>query len=77
MLKVIELSDEQINNCQVFLNRANLTGAEAEALVMIKMALNNARVKAEYIQMNLPASNTATSDSKARSQSKGGDTNED
>lgn len=49
MLNVVELSTEQINNCQVFLNRANLTGAEAEAMVMIKMALNNAKPRTEYL----------------------------
>lgn len=51
MLKVIELSDEQINNCNVFLNRANLTGAEAEAMVMIKVALNNAKLQDDYIRV--------------------------
>ena len=76
MLKVIELSEEQINNCQVFLNRANLTGAEAEALVMIKMALNNARHKADYLESNKPSVKSTGSGPRASSQSKGGGTNE-
>lgn len=51
MLKVAEMSDEQINNCIVFLNRANLTGAEAEAMVVIKSSLINAKPKDDYIRV--------------------------
>ncbi len=52
MLKVVELSDEQINNCIVFLNRTELKGSEAEAIVMIKMALKNAVAQNEYVRMH-------------------------
>lgn len=61
MLKVIEMSDEQINNCLVFLNRSNLNGAEAEALVMIKMALKNSKVKDEYMKLETSAKGQANS----------------
>ena len=50
MLKVVEISDEQINNCLVFLNRANLTGAEAEAMVMIKNSLKSGIAKSDYLK---------------------------
>lgn len=50
MLKVVEISDEQINNCLVFLNRANLTGAEAEAMVMIKNSLKCGIAKSDYLK---------------------------
>lgn len=50
MLKVVEISDEQINNCLVFLNRANMTGAEAEAMVMIKNSLKSGVSKSDYIK---------------------------
>lgn len=50
MLKVIEMSEEQINNCLVFLNRANLTGAESEAMVIIKASLGNATPREDYIK---------------------------
>lgn len=61
MLKVIEMSDEQINNCLVFLNRSNLNGAEAEALVMIKVALKNSRAKDEYIKLETSAKGQSNS----------------
>lgn len=51
MLKIIEMSDEQINNCLVFLNRANLSGAEAEALVMVKQALQTGVPQADYLRV--------------------------
>ena len=51
MLKVVEISDEQINNCLVFLNRANLTGAEAEAMVMIKNSLKSGIAKSDYLKV--------------------------
>ena len=50
MLKVVEISDEQINNCLVFLNRANMTGAEAEAMVMIKNSLKSGITKSDYLK---------------------------
>lgn len=60
MLKVVEISDEQISNCLVFLNRANMTGAEAEAMVMIKNSLKSAVSKSDYVkvQNNSNKSNT-------------------
>ena len=51
MLKIIEMSDEQINNCLVFLNRASLSGAEAEAIVMVKQALKVAVPRADYLRI--------------------------
>lgn len=51
MLKIVEISDEQINNCLVFLNRANLTGAEAEAMVMIKNSLKSGIAKSDYLKV--------------------------
>ena len=51
MLKVVEMSDEQINNCLVFLNRANLSGSEAEALVMVKQSLKSAVPQTEYLRV--------------------------
>lgn len=50
MLKVAEMSDEQINNCLVFLSRANLTGAEAEAMVMVKQSLKSAVPQSDYVR---------------------------
>lgn len=51
MLKVVEISDEQINNCIVFLNRATLSGSEAEALVMVKQSLTCAIPKSDYLRV--------------------------
>lgn len=51
MLKVVEMSEEQINNCLVLLNRTNLTGAEAEALVLIKQSLKSALPQADYLRV--------------------------
>jgi len=51
MLKVVEMSDEQINNCLVFLNRTNLSGSEAEALVVIKQSLKSAVPKSDYARV--------------------------
>lgn len=51
MVKVIEMSEEQINNCLVFLGRANMTGAEAEAMVMIKNSLRNGVAKSDYLKV--------------------------
>lgn len=51
MLKVVEMSDEQINNCLVFLSRANLTGAEAEAMVMIKQSIKSAVPQSDYARV--------------------------
>lgn len=51
MLKVVEMSEEQINNCLVFLNRANLSGSEAEAIVMVKQALISSIPKSEYARV--------------------------
>ena len=51
MLKIVEISDEQINNCLVFLNRANLTGSEAEAMVMIKNSLKSGIAKSDYLKV--------------------------
>ncbi len=42
MLKVVEMSEEQINVCLMFLSRANITGAEAEAMVFMKDILKRA-----------------------------------
>lgn len=51
MLKVVEMSDEQINNCLVFLNRANLAGSEAEALVLVKQSLKCAVPQSDYLRV--------------------------
>lgn len=61
MLNIVELSDEQINNCLVFLNRTTLSGAEADAMVMIKQSLKCAIPKAEYVRVQ---SNQATNTQK-------------
>lgn len=50
MLKTVEMTEEQINNCLVFLNRANMTGSEAEAMVMIKNSLRSAVPKSNYLK---------------------------
>lgn len=81
MLRVVELSDEQINNCLVFLNRAQLTGNEAEALVAIKVALSQAQIQQDYLKAfsTRPESKKTPvrGPSAGTSQAKGGDTNED
>lgn len=51
MLKIVEMSDEQINNCLVFLNRANMSGSEAEAMVVVKQSLKNAVPQADYLRV--------------------------
>lgn len=62
----IHMTEEQRRNCLTFLNRTNLTGTEAEALVAVKMSLMQPTADADLVSTaNLP------------SNSKGGDTNED
>lgn len=51
MLKIVEMSDEQINNCLVFLNRANMSGSEAEAMVVVKQSLKSAIPQADYLRV--------------------------
>lgn len=51
MLKVVEMSDEQISNCLVFLNRANMSGSEAEAMVIVKNSLKSAVPQADYLRV--------------------------
>lgn len=58
MLKTVEMSDEQISNCLVFLNRASLTGSEAEALVAVKQALRSAVSQADYLRVQGSAGKT-------------------
>ena len=62
----IHMTEEQRRNCLTFLNRTNLTGTEAEALVSLKMTLLQPTPDSDLVDAP-----------KSVVESKGGDTNED
>lgn len=61
----IHMTEEQRRNCLTFLNRTNLNGTEAEALVAVKMSLMQPTADADLV------------DAPKTVEPKGGDTNED